>query len=108
MKVNDPHQPFDHEGNPEDGPERFIEIEVDPNQVSVELEAWLARRRQERDAKKELAHYEANPPHRPKHDCPRCGYRYYEVGTSNGYCAVCVVELQHRAQFQVQVEDIHP
>lgn len=106
--VPDPHQPFDHLGNPEDGPARFIEVNADPSYISPELERQLARRRDERVAKDELDHYDANPPHRVKVTCPRCYVGYYEVGSSNGKCAVCVVELKHRETSHAQLEDIHP
>lgn len=107
--VPDPFQLFDHEGNPEDGPERFIEIDSDPMRISPELELWLERKHRERHAKQEVEHYRANPPHhKPRLSCPRCGDHYWEIGLSNGHCALCLAEVDGAAQFQLQVEDIHP
>lgn len=105
----DPDQLYDHEGNPEDGPARFIEVECGPERISPELASWVERKREERAAKDDLAAVKAKPPHHlPKIDCPRCDTAYYEIGMSNGHCAVCMVELRQRVQSSVQLEDIHP
>jgi hypothetical protein len=106
--VPDPLQDWTHDGKPLGGPARFIEVNCDPSYVSAELERQITRRRDERAAKDELDHYAANPPHRAKVTCPRCSIGYYEIGSSNGRCAVCIVELEHRHSFHTQLEDIHP
>jgi hypothetical protein len=80
--------------------------------LSPEMVLWVARRRAEKAAQEEIDGYlaaaEINRPHRPKLECPRCTRRYYEAGKSNGQCAVCITELEHRDSFQLALEDIAP
>jgi hypothetical protein len=105
----DPDQSFNHLGEPEDGPERFISVNGRP---SAEYQRWVRRKQREKLAKQKMQRLAVAKPHRPSALCVQCGDSFYLVGDAllddHGLCAVCTVELQFADEIRTQLEDIHP